>query len=470
MKNKKLLMGIFLSILLLVSISTSYVYAKVLNTDLIYGNIWVEDHNLGGKSREDAINFLKEKMDISGINIRLYEEGEEYLIGLGEIGFNYNIEEAVDRAFLIGREGNIFERYSEIRGVEKNPRKIGLAYEFNSDQIRNKVDIVEELNSQARDAIIKIENEIIIEAEKVGRKVNIDKLVENINYEVGNWDRRSDLINVKISLEVDIPRYTREYYSQINGIIGEYATSFAGSSWGRINNIRIATNRLNNTVLHPGEVLSYFGKIGPISVAQGYTEAPVIIDGELNPGIGGGVCQPSTTLYNAALLADLTVVERYPHSIAPAYVPRGMDAAIVNANRDLKFKNNLDYPVYVRSFVSGDRVYFRIYGDAKNRAYTVRISSEIVERIPHKVHERLDGNLEAGYRELIQQGRDGYKTVTYRSIVKNGQVVETSIINRDYYRERDYIYLVGPEKKETNKEIKEDLIIPESEQVADPLA
>ena len=469
MKNKKVLIGIFLSLLLILSISTSYVYAKILNTEEIYKNINVENFHLGGMTRQEAISFLKDKMDTSQVQIRLYEDNQEYLIALDEINFKYNIEDSVDKAFAIGREGNIFERYSEIREIEKNSKNIGLSYEFNTDQIRNKLDVVEELNSQAKDAIIKIENEIIIEEEKIGRKVNIDKLMENINYEVANWDRNKEIISVKIPIEVDMPKYTREYYSQINGIIGEYSTSFAGSSWGRINNVRIATNRLNNSLLHPGEILSYFNKIGPITTSQGYSEAPVIIDGELNPGIGGGVCQPSTTLYNAALLADLTVVERYPHSIAPAYVPRGMDAAIVNANRDLKFKNNLSYPVYIKSFVSGDRVYFRIYGDAKNREYSIRISSEVIERIPHKVHERLDNSLEAGYRELLQQGRDGYKTITYRSLVKNNQVVETSIINRDYYRERDYIYLVGPEKEEKKEDIREE-IIPDLEQVGEPLA
>src|SRR5690554_6353697 len=129
-------------------------------------------------------------------------------------------------------------------------------------------------------------------------------------------------------------------------------------------------------LLIPGWDVSYDRTTGPRQASAGYREAPVIENGELVPGMGRGVCQTSRTLHHALLPADMSILERRPHSIPPAYVPRGTDAAVATGYLDLVFRNDFDYPVLIDTKVKGTRVYFYIYGDQKNRDYSVRISTD----------------------------------------------------------------------------------------------
>ena len=195
----------------------------------------------------------------------------------------------------------------------------------------------------------------------------------------------------------------------------------------------------------PGEEFSYNKATGPRTAESGYREANVIIGGELTPDIGGGVCQTSTTLYNALLLADLTILERHNHSIPVGYVPIGQDAAVAYGYLDLKFKNPFDFPIFLHTKLTGDRLYVYIYGDKNVKDYTVKITSQIVETIQPKTEIIFDSSMEPGENILIQKGRTGYKVVTYKSIIKDGKVVSKEQITRDHYRKKDYIYKAGQE-------------------------
>ncbi|HCO18158.1 MAG TPA: hypothetical protein DIT39_00860, partial [Tissierellales bacterium] len=271
-----------------------------------------------------------------------------------------------------------------------------------------------------------------------GTAVDLDTLRKDAELAIPEGGR------VELPIEIIEPEIKAEFYERINGKIAEFSTSFKGSAPGRVNNIRLSAKAFKGILLMPGDELSYNETTGPRRADAGYQEAPVILNGELTPGMGGGVCQTSTTLYNALLLADLEIIERHPHSMPPAYVPRGTDGAVATGYLDLRFKNNFDYPVYIDSEVIGTRVYFYIYGDMRGRPYTVKIDTEHHATIPYKVHENFDPSLSPGYRELVQEGRTGYKVSTYKSIIKNGEVISRERISSDYYKERDFIYRVGP--------------------------
>ncbi|MDG2764784.1 VanW family protein, partial [Vibrio parahaemolyticus] len=179
------------------------------------------------------------------------------------------------------------------------------------------------------------------------------------------------------------PNVSKELYMRINGLLAHFSTSFETSENGRINNVVLSANSFKGMIVLPGEVVSYNNTTGPRSPQNGYKDAPVIINGELTPGIGGGVCQTSTTLYNALLLADLEILERHPHSIPPAYVPKGTDAAVAGTYYDLVFRNNYDFPIYIDTKIIGKTVHFYIYGDVKSRDYEIKIATEILESKPY---------------------------------------------------------------------------------------
>lgn len=420
-----------------------YIYDNIIDTNLIYEGVKINNYHVGNKTKEEALLYVIQQIEENDRikSMQLTLDDKYYDISLSDIGYTYNYEEAVYMAYNLGREGNILDRYIKIRNLKKNGEAIILTPKYDRNLVVDKVEeIASDIDQDCKDAEFHFnDGNINIVEEKVGRKVKKDQLIRLIEDNIFEFE------DISIPVEIEMPELTKAMLSRINGVIGEYSTSFKGSSAGRIHNIKLSAESLNGKLILPGEEISYNETTGPRQAKFGYQEAPVILNGELTPGIGGGVCQTSTTLYNALLLSDITITERHPHSIPPAYVPRGRDGAVATGYLDLKFRNDFDFPIYIHSKVIGDRVYFYIYGDISAKDYSIRIEPELIETIPYKTQEIFDENLEPGTRQLVQEGRTGYKVRTYKSIIKNGTVIKREQITFDYYRERDYIYKVGPE-------------------------
>ncbi|HZH93734.1 MAG TPA: VanW family protein [Tissierellaceae bacterium] len=446
-----------------------YYLDNYLSGDTFYEGVTIDGRPMGGLTLEEGIHQLQESKeeDLERIIVLKVDGESEYHsnLTLRNLQLEYNIQEVATEAFQMGRRGNVLQRYTEIRNLEKNPVSFNLERSF---KLENLAATLEELAAKVdREPIdakfnFKDGDMEIIEASE-GIALDIETFMTDVsNMGEGILDGGTLYIPVKIIQ----PELEEDYYSKINGIIGEFSTSFAGSSAGRSHNIRLSAQSFDGMLLMPGQEVSYNRTTGPRQASAGYREAPVIENGELIPGMGGGVCQTSTTLYNALLLADMTILERRPHSIPPAYVPRGTDAAVATGYLDLVFRNDFDYPVLIDTKVEGTRVYFYIYGDQKNRDYSVRISTSQIATTPYRVHENLDNGLEPGARELVQEGRNGYKVNTFKSIVRNGEVVSTQLISQDYYRERDYIYKIGPTPV-TEQQIQEpEQVVPQVEEPA----
>lgn len=442
--KKKILLIILPVIILLVGIIGGgyYIVNNEINIDTIYSGIKVDELDVGGMTKKEAYDLLvSEREDkIQEQSMVLQYKDKEYNISLNKLGVKYDYDRAIKEAYEKGRNGKIHQRYKTIKDIEKNGMDIPLEYDISSIKVEDVIDeIGQDIDIEPKDAKIRITGgNIEISEEQIGQKVNKESLSKAIINNI------YDLKNIEVPIDMAKPRYTKDYYKRINGIIGEYKTTFVNSSESRANNIRLSSKGLDGKILHPGESMSYNEVLGPITKGRGYKDAPVIINGSLVPGVGGGICQTSTTLYNALLLADMTITERSPHSIPINYVPKGTDAAVAEGYKDLKFRNDHDFPVYINAKVVGRSVYFQIYGDRKSKDYIVRIESKIVETIKHKIKENLDPKAKPGSRELIQDGRDGYKTKTYKYKIKNGKIIETKQISSDYYRERDAIYKIGP--------------------------
>ncbi|NMB26489.1 MAG: hypothetical protein GX987_00360 [Tissierellia bacterium] len=421
----------------------SYGYAKVLNTDLIYEGVKVGEFDVGLMTKEEALNFLKDKKEkeIDENKMTLTYEDKEYSINLRDIGFYFEYKKAVDEAYSVGREGNVFIRLKDISRSKKEGVQITLNSDYDKEKIDNIVDIIaQEIDVEVKEAEFHFNNgNIKVTEDVVGKSIKKEELVQLIN------DNVYVLNNIEIPVEDIIPQKTKALLSRVNGVIGEFSTSFKGSSSDRVENIRISSKAVSNKLIMPGDTVSFNQTTGPREKKYGYREAIVILEGDFTPGVGGGVCQTSTTLYNALLLANVTIVERSHHSIPAKYVKFGQDAAVSYGHMDLKFRNDFDYPIYINSRVSGDRVYFYVYGDRNARDYIVKIKPEIVETIVLEDDIIVDNSLEPGTKEVVQRGRTGYKVNTYKSIIRNGKVVSKDLITRDFYKPRKFIYRVGPE-------------------------
>jgi len=198
--------------------------------------------------------------------------------------------------------------------------------------------------------------------------------------------------------------------------IGCYATTLRGRTQSQIFNVRLATGKITDTVVQPGQTFSFLKTVGPWTADMGYEKAPVSYDGELVRSWGGGVCQVSTTLYNAVLLAGLEIVERHNHHWPARYAPLGRDAAVAYHDIDLKFKNNLPAPIRITGEIRGENLVFRVLSSCRPGC-EVRIESETRSISPPNevIQDRTsDGS---GRWKLINRGHPGFYVATYRRFI-----------------------------------------------------
>lgn len=223
---------------------------------------------------------------------------------------------------------------------------------------------------------------------------------------------------------------TYKMLAAINGELSSFVTYYMVGARG--DNVALAASRINGTVLMPGQVFSYNKTVGPRVASDGFKPAPVIIDGELKPGMGGGVCQPSSTLYNAVLLAGLKVVERVHHGFPVHYLPPGRDATVAYGAIDFQFENSSQWPIYISAHGNGGVLQFTLFGH--------RIPGQTIEMVHAYTHygdvpvETVpDYSLRPGQHETERDGHPDIRALWYRITKLDGRVINREPIMTHYY-------------------------------------
>lgn len=257
-----------------------------------------------------------------------------------------------------------------------------------------------------------------------------------------------------IPLKVLKPKVTVKNLGQeaFPDVLGTYSTTYSTGNANRATNIALAVKSVNGYVLMPGETFSYNSTVGERTAARGYKEAGVYLNGEVTTGLGGGICQVSSTLYNAILLANLEIVERSNHTFKPSYVPAGQDATVSWGSPDFKFKNNRNYPIRISASTSNGTIVFNVHGLKSDDDYQVKILSYEVGSIPFSTQYQETSALPAGTQKVTQAGSNGCKTQTYKVLYKNGNEVSRSLINSDTYKPHNQVVSVGTGSASTGTE------------------
>lgn len=240
-----------------------------------------------------------------------------------------------------------------------------------------------------------------------------------------------------------------------NAVMGGYVTSLRGRTSGQRNNALLAAQRIDGVVIPSGETFSFNQRVGPWGADRGYVKALVSYDGELVTDWGGGVCQTSTTLYNTALLAGLTIVERHRHTWAPRYVPPGRDAAVAQRDLDLKIKNPYSWPVRLRMTGNDNRLGFEALGAVAGPMARVECNRDATSP-PLEVTRRSD-RLPWGQRRLVNRGKPGVRVTVYRrflhdermkrpdpdSLKVSSPASEREWVSQDAYPVMDRVVVLG---------------------------
>ncbi|MFC5469762.1 VanW family protein [Cohnella suwonensis] len=225
--------------------------------------------------------------------------------------------------------------------------------------------------------------------------------------------------------------------------IAEFETSFETSGEGRSHNVTVAAKALNETLLLPDEVFEYGKTVAKAEKEYGYKEAPVILKGKLTPGVGGGICQVSSTLYNAALLTGLDIVERRNHSLVVHYLPKGLDATFADGFVNFKFRNSTGKQLLIRTVVEDKTLTVKLFGTMPDNV-SYRAETEELKVNPPRTIYVADAKVALGKQTVLQKGEAGYVVQSYLVKFVDGAVTERKKLSKDTYRAQDRMISVNP--------------------------
>ena len=273
----------------------------------------------------------------------------------------------------------------------------------------------------------------------IPEKVGVQFDVEEARTIIGDGSAES----YEIPVTTTAAKVTAEKLEEVlfRDTLASCSTSLNEGNVPRTNNVRLASAAINGTILNPGEEFSYNNVVGERTTERGYQSAGAYSGNEIIDEVGGGVCQPSSTLYMAVLRADLEVTQRVNHSFTVAYTPLGEDATVSWGGPDFCFKNDTDYPIKILAEQSNGQLTMTIVG-TKTSDKTVTTRTEVIETYTPQRIEKKDDSMMVGQSRVEVSGIPGYSTRTYKIITENGQTTE-ELANTSNYIKRDEVVYVG---------------------------
>ena len=425
------------------------------------------------EANEKVTNYIVSKF---GEEIPLRHNDFDTSLSVSQLTISFYIKDAIDDAYNIGREGDIFERNLKVIDTLMNHQNVEVRFAIDENQLKHDLaDISTKLPDKMVESSYYIEgNNLIITKGKVGQAVQVDKSAQYIEEQINNLNivepielfteeatpkavNLDDIYNeihkdpvnayytqnpyvvhpsengmdfaitleqAKNLLNEDREEYTipiKVVYPSITtnmigteafpDLLSTFSTKYSASNRNRTTNLMLAANKINGIVLMPGETFSYNKVVGARTIAAGYKEAPIYVSGRVENGLGGGICQIASTLYNAVVYANLDIVERSNHQFVPSYVGPSRDATVVYGAIDFKFKNNRDYPIKIVCTVSGGVATFKIWGLKTDNDYQVEITSRTTGKTANAIYSEA-----------------------YKILKKNGTTVSTTLLSKDTYK------------------------------------
>lgn len=410
------------------------------NAGYINDGVYIETVSVGGMDYNTAVGDVdklinsvlskKINIDVNGVNVSA---------DLNTLGVSCDAEALVDEAFAMKEEGTVNIEFSI------DEAKLSKVFEDEEGAFTKK----------AKNASLKRENGAfkVIKGKK-GKEVDIEATKEALIAEINNNAINSTELKATAVIKSVDPEYTAEDMAKCKDVLGKFSTNYSEGQTQRSANVKNAAGFINGKLIYPGETFSVADTIYPLTEDNGYLEAPSYAGSQVVDSLGGGVCQVSTTLYNAVLLAELEVVERAPHSMVVTYVKPSMDAAIAGDYKDFKFKNNTDVPVYIQGSAGGGILTFTVYGqETRPSSRKIEYESDIVQTIePGNDVITKDKTQPEGYEKVTQEAHVGYVANLYKIVYEDGVEVSRDKINYSQYKAVPRYVTIGTKKEKDKKD------------------
>lgn len=438
---------LFCSILVL---SISYVilkgYVSKYPGDRICKNIFIGSADVSGMTKQEAEDEMA-KLLAAGrqATVTMQVDDQEEAASLEELGLGYrDIKKQVKAAYDYGKAGSLWHRFWKLKKLSGEKQVIKADYVLSKKQVKKLMDErIVPLADHARNATMERKGqEFKIIEEKQGKTVDTEKsaaaLLKHLN---DGWDQKD--FTVRMVQKEEKPTVKAADLKTVKDKLGSYSTDAGGGE--RLQNLKTGVEKLNGTVLAPGEEISVHDATAPYDKEHGYVAAGSYENGKVVETYGGGICQVSTTLYNAVLFAELEVTERYPHSMLVAYIDPSRDAAIAADVKDFKFKNSYDTPVYIEGGIDEDgQLKFTIYGrETRKKGRTVEYESEITATEEYGRTYKEDPSAPLGSMEYEGSPHTGKTARLWKIVKEDGKEVSRDVINESTYRKSNEIIKVG---------------------------
>lgn len=402
---------------------------------LVYQGVKASGLDLNSRSVKKDENLIKVQYinPLMKKNISIIANRKMYTLETSKLIKDYYIECKFDS--LISSRGKKLTFHEMNKIFKKGFSQLyDVVFIYDENYIKSIIGTIENnVDRKPVDASIKSTDngKISINPDIVGYKVQGDKLEDEIKRKINDVNTHNIRINAPI---VEYKAYVdKNKLSSINANIAHFSTDFSSSSQERIHNIEISSKLINGKLIMPGEIFSFNYCVGRRTEDRGFMAAPVIVGDKIDSGIGGGICQVSSTLYNAVLRAGMAPVERSHHTIPPVYVDIGLDATVDWNDIDFKFKNTLNYPIYIESYTENGNLHINIYSNSSLLKRKYIVSSNVYEEIPSVAKIVNSFDMPMGKSVVIQQGRNGYRARVVRDIYENEKLVASEVVSDDLY-------------------------------------
>ncbi|WP_296648058.1 VanW family protein, partial [Romboutsia sp. 13368] len=382
--------------------NNNYIY-----TNKIAQNIFIEGVDVSNLTKDEAIKYINENI-VPG-TIKVNYDGDIQEISADKIDLKYNTAEVVNEAYNYTKTDSYFENIKRFFDLKKNSKSLDLESFYDESKLSKVIqNISNSINIDMTNAKVYISNSGNISVSKatIGKELDIASTKEAIYDAINNKDYKT--IDLKVNIKE--PKISTEAAQSVNSLLAEFSTKFSTNNENRVTNIKISADSTSDVLLMPGEEFSYNNQTGKRTKANGYQDAPVIVNGKLEQDVGGGVCQVSSTLFNSALYSGLDITSRQNHSLKSSYVSIGRDAMVSDGGSDFRFKNPYSHPIYIKNIVNDGVITSRIYGNASDKK-----------------------NISIKVEPYTKEGLEAAKTyIEYKD--SNGKVISTQYISNSVYK------------------------------------
>ena len=417
--------------------------------------LYLEELSLAGMTPEEANLQVQQRIEAASSHTFTvhfaYDESEAGVasIALSDLGLACQNPDLLAGLEKKGHQGTLLDQFKSRKALEQNPEVYDLVYNWDMQKV------YAWLSQQAvpyhvdpiEATVWKDGGEFWVSESRTGWDVNVDSTIAQMMRAFADWDEVSDLSVTAVMEKVE-PNASQEALMTIGDKLGEATTYYSGDdSLGRNINLALGTSLINGSVVLPGEVFSANAAMEPYEEEYGWQlGGSYTADGQVEETLGGGVCQISSTFYNAALYAELEIVQRNAHSMSVGYLPLSLDAAIAGDWKDVKIRNNYDTPIYIECYAANNTLYFAIWGhEVRDPGRSLSFESITLETwTEEKVTYVEDPEVAPGTQVQAGNGHTGYHSVVYKHVYQDGQEIEVYKLNEDTYRASGPLVKVAP--------------------------